>query len=133
MPQLRWDETDVLGYLEAIPDIEEYEVSHSYFVQGNEISLKLQIWQLESVAQITLLYPDDSTLLECVIFIHGEVEWVKGKNEHLLFRRCYLAPSRFSYMCDRSLSKGDDQGRELNVEIRIKPKISIVLVEIGNI
>ena len=58
MPQLEWDEADVVGFLEVIPEVEEYEVSHVFLVERDGVSLKLEIWQLESVAQLTLLNPD---------------------------------------------------------------------------
>lgn len=133
MPQVEWDETDIIGFLEVIPEVEEYEVSHSFLLKREGISISIQVWQLESVVEITLLNDDGSILMQYALFIHGEIEWVKGDDEHLLFKNCYFAPRRFSYMLDQALIKGNDQGRKLNVTLRIKPSINIKLIEMGDV
>lgn len=132
MPQLEWNEADVVGFLEVLPEVEEYEVSHTFLFNSDAVILKLQFWQLESVIQISLLNPDNSVLTEYALFIHGGVKWIKGAEEYLLIKHCYLAPRRFSYMLDKALIKNNDQGRVLNVKINIKPSINITLTEIGS-
>jgi hypothetical protein len=54
MPQLIWDESDFISYLEVLPEVEEYEIAHHFTVKKDGLRLGLSVYQLDSDVYITL-------------------------------------------------------------------------------
>jgi hypothetical protein len=133
VPQLKWDETDALGFFEVVPTIEDYGVSHTYRVETLELVLVAQIWQLESVVELSLFYKNGEPLHSFVLFVHGELNWDKSASgECLRITRCYIASERFSYIHNPTLRNSNALCNKLTVTIKIKPSISIKLSEVPN-
>lgn len=133
VPQLKWDETDVLGFFEVAPTIEEHGISHSYTVETPELVLVAQIWQLESVVELSVFYKNGEPLHSFVLFVHGELNWVKSASgECLQITHCYIASDRFSYLHNPALRNNNALYNKLAVNIKIKPNISIKLSEVSN-
>ena len=45
MPKFNWDVTDFISCLEVLPEVEEYEVSHSFVVEKHGMRLLLKVEQ----------------------------------------------------------------------------------------
>jgi hypothetical protein len=127
MPQLDWDEQEVLEYLVVLPEVEEYETSHRYTLGADGLSLRVTIWQWESAVQLTL--SRDGTAEEITNFALIVRDRIRYRNEkwgeYLEFKDCVLSPDRFFHIYvgdvfDRGLfSKG------LLVKLFVRPTIRI--------
>jgi hypothetical protein len=71
MPELSWDETEILDFLGAVPEVEEYAVSYHYTLLQNPHRLELTIWPMASDIYVSLYYEGseqplvDLRLLKC--------------------------------------------------------------------
>ncbi len=61
MPQLRWNDTDVLDFFAVEPTVEDYGVSHNYEIERDGMRLLFTLWQLESVIQASLFRGKSTT------------------------------------------------------------------------
>jgi len=71
MPNLVWDETEVMSCLEVAPLIEEYEISYCYTVEKESIRLSLGICPMESSIYVSIWTADsklpliDFRMIDC--------------------------------------------------------------------
>lgn len=45
MPKFRWDFTDFISCLEVVPEVEEYDISHTFVVEKHGMRLLLTVFQ----------------------------------------------------------------------------------------
>jgi hypothetical protein len=131
MPQLNWNETEVLSCLAALPEIDEYEVSHSYRVRDGDLTLNLTVWQYESVAEFTLYRVGiEEPILHFALVVRDVVQYHAEKwGEWLEFRDCVIAPRRF---WSTDLGNVFDRRRfptGVAVELTARPHIQIKFTE----
>ena len=134
MPNLKWDETDFLVCLETIPEIEEYEVSHSYKVTKSGITLSLKVWQHESIVEIALINNNDGNeITSFAIFINGTIQLKTIKEaEYLTFSDSIVIPSRFSYLDLGGIDNLETGQIGYDVYISIKPTIQVTFPRLKN-
>src|SRR5262245_37239902 len=100
MPLLQWIPHEFIGCLEVLPTIAEYEVEYEFEVNRGGATLRLSIWQYESVIHLALgIESADHPLIELTLYVRGATVWhQEGSNEYLKLMDCVLAGSRFSYI-----------------------------------
>jgi hypothetical protein len=54
MPELSWDETEILNFLGVVPEVEEYGVSYHYTLLQSPHRLELTIWPMRSDIYVSL-------------------------------------------------------------------------------
>lgn len=98
MDRLVWDETDFIEITEAVPEVEEYEVSHRFEIVRNAKKCMLHLWQLEGFVEI--LISDINTHSDtCKIAFYCRSECkVDMKAERIVFSNCVFAKDMFSYL-----------------------------------
>lgn len=117
MTMFTWDVTDFISCLEVVPEVEEYEVFHSFVVEKHGMRLLLTVYQYDGDVHFSL-YQDgvdrpifDMELIEC----QGARYINDKRGEYLEF-----APSR----CFGTRYDGEDF-IPYGVRLRVKPSISI--------
>lgn len=129
MPQLEWDEQDFLQYLAVIPEVEDYEVSHTYRVTQGGIALQLTLWQLESMVQVSL-YREGAVepMTSFGLAVRGPVRYRSEKwGEYLEFHDCVLVAGRFSYIQMGDLFDEGRYPRGLRMLLSVYPEIQAKL------
>ena len=130
MPELNWNQTDLVEYLEVVPETNEFETEQLFTVQRNGLILQVSVWPLESVVYLDLSRVGSGTpLIGLALFVRGRVEYVKERDyECLRFHNALPAPNRFSYMdYKEDVHNADGLSYGLTVRLRVKPDIAIEL------
>ena len=127
MPELRWNATDFTECLQVIPEVEDFEVEHSYTVEKDGLALTITVWQHESVVCVSLRQAEITVPLAVfVLFVREAVQYINDKRgEYLEFRDCIIAPSRFSYPTMGDMFDKNKFTRGLTVQLAIKPNVQI--------
>jgi hypothetical protein len=127
MPQLQWDELDLLTCLGVVPEVEEYGVEYRYRVEAGGHVLVLTIWPLESVAAFSLLAGDSATpLVEWAAFVRGPVRHVNDKRgEYLEFQDSVIGSDRFWHLDAGDVFDRSQYPGGVTVELGVRPQIRI--------
>lgn len=98
MGKLEWDEIDLIELTESIPETEEYEVAHHFDFDRGASKCQLNIWQLESFIEISIL--DSVSQLEVckIAFYCRSTCAVKLTDNAIVFSDCVFTKNRFSYV-----------------------------------
>lgn len=132
MPQLKWDETEFIECLETLPTVEEYSVSHVFEIKKDGLVLQLTVWQYESVVQFVIFREQvEVAVIQMILFVRGEVRYIKELNsEHLEFRHCIPAASRFSYLeLPEDPFNQKEYPYDLTIWLFVKPHLRIHFVK----
>jgi hypothetical protein len=131
MPQLQWEELDFIECLDEIPEVEDNQISHSFKVVQERLTLALKVWQYESVVHIALYDSVTGRLVtEFTLFVRGSVSHEKYQRaEYLMLRDCIVAPSRFHYINAGDVFDIDKWTFGLTVCVYVKPQISVRFFE----
>lgn len=100
MPQLEWNQYEFIECLEAIPVVEEDELSHGFAVIRDGIVLELTVYQYDSQIELSLRRQmSDDPITDFVLVVRGAAKIVRGPNrtECLQFTDCVIVPPGFSY------------------------------------
>lgn len=100
MPQLEWNDIDLLDFFSVEPAVEDGEVAHSYEVERNELRLLLTVWQYESVIQVSIFRSSvDDAIITFAAYVRDRVRFINDqRGRYLEIAGCITAPSRFSYI-----------------------------------
>ena len=131
MPQLKWDETELIECLETLPTVEEYSVSHVFEIKKDGLVLQLTVWQYESVVQLAVFREQvEVAVFQMALFVRGEVRYIKElKSEFLEFRHCIPAASRFSYLdFPENPCNQKEYSYDLTIWLFVKPHLRIHFV-----
>lgn len=129
MPELRWDEIDLIDYFAVLPEVEEYGISHTFRVAQDSLVLTMKIWENESVIHLTLNHPDNATpIVAWFIAVKGQLELVgQGESRRLRITGCIPVPSRF-YYSDWEINVFTMPFPGLTLDICIAPAIAIAYI-----
>jgi hypothetical protein len=130
MPQLQWNDVDLLEFFEVVPTIGDYETSHRYEIERAGIRLQFTVWQFESVVQ-AFLFRDtaNDALISFAAYVRGEARLVNDeRGKYLELEDCIFAPNRFWY-----IESGNPLNRErfpvsITVTVTVDPEIRIAFV-----
>jgi hypothetical protein len=130
MPQLRWDQREVLECVGVVPETDEYDTYHSYTIEREGLKLLLTLWQFESVLQLSLYRGNQrDTILHMALAIRGPVQFKRTKRyeweEFLLFSDCVSVPNRFYYHKLGDVFDTDKFPYSFDVEVAFYPDIRI--------
>ena len=128
MPQLHWNEIDFIECLEVAPETNEFSTEHHFTVIRDGLTLKVSVWQYDSVVYLDLYRSGmEAPLIGLALFVRGPVDYVKeGTWECLRFQNALPAPSRFSYLdFERDIHSAASIPYGLTVTLRVKPDIKI--------
>lgn len=127
MPQLNWNENDLLECLEVSPQVSDYEVKHFYQVTQDDFVLAVSVWQHESLVVLSLCQEkSDAPLIEFALCVRRAVRYVHDKRgEYLEFGNCVVAPDRFAYQAVGNMFDETVFKPSLTVQLAVKPHIQI--------
>ena len=134
MPDLQWDENELVEYFSVLPTTDEDAVHHSFELTRDNLRMLFTIWKYESVMRLTLSYCDSQEeLLDVTAFVRGGITVRRhiGTNApYLGLSDCILAPTRFSYneMPNSPFNK-EKFPWGVNMHIWVDPRICCYLTE----
>lgn len=126
MPELIWDETDLVACLEVIATIEEYG-NYYYEVKQDILLLAVSIWPYESVVAVSLSQTGDAKpLISFTLVVRDSIRYVKDKRgEYLEFKNCVIVSHRFYYTEVKDIFDQTKFTDDLVMEMSIKPHICV--------
>lgn len=124
MPQLDWDEVDLIEFLEVLPAMAEYGAAYQYTVERDDFEFVVTIWQYESDIELKLLRKEQKLpLLHLVANVRGKVEIKDWPGERFLqFGDVELWSSRFHQF--RSPPQANSHF-PLHLRLVVRPSIGI--------
>jgi len=124
---LQWDETDFIECLEVIPEIEADDTSHTFVINKSNIRLKLQLWQRESMIELTLYNVSDSNIITSYAILVRDAAIYQKVNdtESILFKNSIVLPSRFSYLDLGGVNNIESSNIGYNIKLSVNPSIKI--------
>lgn len=130
MPQLEWNEIDLLDYFEVEPTVLDEVVSHSYEVERNGLRLLLTVWQLESVVQVTLFRSEsEAEIFTFAAYARGPVRRIDDqRGKFIEIGDCIIAPNRFWYIEAGDVFNKGKYPASITIEIEVRPEIRIAFV-----
>ncbi len=128
MPQMEWDETDVLTCLKVLPEVEEFGTSYHYETRQEELTLSVRIWPHESIVAVSLSH-QEATCASWTLAVRGFVRRVcDNAGERLEFCDCMIVSSRFAYMSEANPFGVAPFRHSPTMQLFIKPHIRIAFV-----
>jgi hypothetical protein len=132
MPQLEWNDIDLLDFFAVEPTVEDYAASHNYEVERNGLRLLFTVWQNESVIQVSVFRSGaEDVLFTFAAYVRSGVRFIDDKRgKYLEIEDCIIAPNRFWY-----IDSGDPLDRKrfpiaVTVTVAIDPDIRIAFVSL---
>ena len=126
MPELRWNEYEVIECLGVLPEKEEFSTSHYFKLAKDGLILEMTIWQHESCVALSFSKEDaEKPFITFYFIVRGRVEFVNERNfASLRFLDSVLVSSRF-WMYDREKTgdyfKKDFFPKEADFELTVHP------------
>ncbi|MDQ3129510.1 MAG: hypothetical protein M3Q99_01955 [Acidobacteriota bacterium] len=130
MPELIWNEYEVIECLGVLPETEEFFTSHYFKLVKDKFILQITIWQIESCIAISISKENDEKPFLTIYFIVRDIlEFMNAKNfSSLKFQDCIIVSSRF-WMYEENEKKNyfdkDIFPTKLNIELCVYPRLEI--------
>ena len=129
MLELNWNELEVMECFAVMPEIEDYETSHTYLLNDGLLALLITFWQYESTVQFTLsrLATEEVVTSFALVVRDGVYDRNEKYGEFLQFRDCVLTPSRF-YM-EQDMDDVFDTGlrpKGIDMDLYARPTIRLL-------
>jgi hypothetical protein len=130
MPELIWNEHEVIECLGVLPETEEFFSSHYFRLTKNELLLEITIWQYESFIAVSISKETDKEPFITLYFIVRDiVEFVSAKDfSSLKFRNCVIVSNEFWMFEEDEKNNYFDKDKfptELDIELCIYPKLKL--------
>jgi hypothetical protein len=128
MPQLTWNELDLLDYLEVSPIVDEDSASHSYELVKHDLRLLLTVWQYESVVQLSIFRSENhAPMFSFACFVRDKVRYVNDKRGKFLeLIDCVIAPNRFWYLQAGDVFDHNRFPHGLTIQVEAIPEIKVL-------
>lgn len=130
MPELRWNEYEVIECLDVLPKVDDYKTGHHFKVEKNGLILEMSIWQIESFLTISLFQEKtDNPFLTIWFVVRDEIRYIKTKHSSLLeFSDFLIIKNRGYYIEEGDVFVESKFPMKLNLELTVEPEISIRIV-----
>jgi len=130
MPELVWNEYEVIECLGVLPETEEFFTSHYFKLIKNELVLAMTIWQIESCVAISISKETDSKpFVTIYILVRDKISFVnEKKSSYLVFRDCIVVSSEFWMHTDEEFINYFDKNifpSKLDFELHVYPKLEL--------
>lgn len=124
MPQLKWNEYEVIECLGVLPEKEEFFTSHSFRTKEDGLILEMTVWQYESLVAISLLKEnDDKPFFTLYFIVRDEIRFVNEKDfAGLQFRDVVVVPIRFWIYENPDLFDKTIYPTNLNFQLNVYPQ-----------
>ena len=134
MSVLKWDKYEVLECLEVAPEIEEHDISFSYNVVQEKLTLLITIWQYDKVVQFTMLDTNSQLpVLKFTVLVRGGIYRKKYKNLELLeIQDCDFVTDRFYYIETGDIFDKKIWPCGITLEVSVKPQIRIEFIGVDD-
>ena len=126
MPELRWNQTDLLECFGVLPETEEYGTYFGYTVTRDGLELLATVRPYESVIDLRLRRENGTEdLLGFTLFVGGAVEYKREKKRDFVrVTSCRVVADRLYYMHEGGAG-AVSEATLLDVEIAVDPDIRI--------
>jgi hypothetical protein len=130
MPELRWNEYEVIECLGVLPEEEEFFASHYFRLIKDGLLLEMTIWQYESCIAISASKEtDEKPFITLYFLVRDKVTFINEKNSAALkFQDCIVVSSRFwMYREDENKDYFDKNifPGKLDFELHVYPGIEL--------
>lgn len=136
MPELKWNEYDLIECLGVLPEEDDFFTSHNFRLVKDELLLDMTIWQYESCIAISISKETDEIPFFSVHFlVRDEIIFINEKESAFLkFQDCFLVSSRFWMNEERMKPLNEkmdyfdknDFPTKLDFELHVFPKIKLI-------
>jgi len=128
MPELNWNELEVMECLAVLPESEDGEVSPTYFLNDGFLALLITFWQFESVAEFTLSrMMSEEVVTNFALIVRDGVYYRNEKwGESLRFQDCILAPDRFYSTDIGNIFDPKLHPQGIDMELFVRPTIRLL-------
>lgn len=130
MPQLKWNEYEVIECLGVLPEVDDYNTKHHFKVEKNGLILEISIWQYESLLAISLYQTENEMPFITLWFVvRDKIRYVNYKRGSFLeFADFLLVKNRGYYIEEGDVFVKSKFPLKLNLELTVEPEISIRIV-----
>jgi hypothetical protein len=103
MPDLKWNEQELIECLGVLPETDEFYCSHRFKLNLENLRLDLTLWQYESLVSIELYNePEESPFVSLCFIVRDRIAFMNEKNTSALgFYDCAFVDGRFWRIRDR--------------------------------
>lgn len=126
MPELKWNEHEVIECLGVLPKVDDYETGHHFRVEKDEIILVLSIWQYDCLVEISLYQSNKKNpLINFHISVRDEIKFINDKRGSFLrFQDCSVISSMYPLTESMKFYKMESP-EFLNMALEVEPEIRI--------
>lgn len=130
MPELKWNEYEIIECLSVLPEIDDYNTGHHFKVEKNNLILKMSIWQHESLIAISLYQTGNENPFMIFWFVvRDEIRYINDKRGSFLeFSNFLIIKNRSYYIEQGDVFEESKFPIKLNLELTIEPEISFRIV-----
>src|SRR5687767_13037886 len=98
MPELKWNEYEVIECLGVLPEIDDYNIGHHFKIERNGLILEMSIWQYESLIAISLYQTGNKNPFITFWFVvRDEIRYINDKRGYFLEFNNLLVVKKRSY------------------------------------
>ncbi len=129
MPDIKWDEIDLLEFFEVEPIVGENGVSHRYEVVRNGLRMVFILEQYDAQIEVSL-YREGSevSLSSFIAYVRGAIRRVNDeRGDYLEINDCILAPVRWWHVSVGALWSREAFPFSMLIVLEVKPDIRIAL------
>lgn len=97
MPELKWNETDVIECLGVLPETDEFFSSHSFLLNKDGLFINITIWQIESLVALSIAKDSKAVpFLDIHFVVRDRIDFINEKDySSLIFRDCIVVSDQF--------------------------------------
>lgn len=125
MPELKWNEYEVIECLGVLPEKEEFFTSHYFRLIENNLILEMTIWQYESLVAISISKEtDEKPFITLYFIVRNEIRFINKKDFAALeFCDVVVVPIRFWMYENPDLFDKKVFATNFNFELTIYPQL----------
>ena len=128
MPELKWNEYEVIECLGVLPEIDEtWHRWHKFRVEKDGLVLKVEVCEFLNLIFVELSrISDTESLFYSLFFVGGEVKYKNEKNlTWLKLNNCIIVLEEFTYSDNDNVFDKIKFPNDINFEIYTFPKIQL--------
>jgi hypothetical protein len=125
MPELKWNENEVIECLGVLPEKEDFFESHNFKIQKDGLILEMTIWQYESLVALSIFKENnDKPFLTLYFIVRNEIKFINEKDfASLQFCDVVVVPIRFWMYESPDLFDKKNCATKLNIELTVYPQL----------
>ena len=130
MPELKWNDYEVIECLGVLPEIDDYSTGHHFKVEKSGLMLEMSIWQYESLIAISLYQTiSEKPFITLWFVVRDKIRYINDKRGSFLeFTDFLIVKNRAYYIEEGDVFVESKFPMKLNLELTIEPEIYFRIV-----